>query len=369
MPEIEKKSLSIPISRFDPVNLFRPLKLFGRDFKVHISTSLTFSPDTVLRASVGLSGMQILRGYQDTEGTRSIGNPAKSLKDLLRAATGTNKISTTTIFGVKKTFGHLFDEQILDALLQGSEPSEPVPWRSDWEYFLQGLGDKQDDNLHDVVRRLCLLDRTAWSVRQLPVDEAVALLRAHIEIPHERWRVLNPKLNLRVAYLVDCSLQTLAWMECSFNKKCNGDSLIESESLFLPLLKPEKKPLGHWILKLQTLSNSTSLAEFSSVLLKKGARRHSFSISHDLLKKWSSGQQLMPGKAAESVLIAMGERVDIDKEKELFAAARFLSFLCDLIVAGTSDEEPTWKSAQEQIFKRYRELLANSRPALDSENS
>jgi hypothetical protein len=95
-------------------------------------------------------------------------------------------------------------------------------------------------------------------------------------------------------------------------------------------------------------------------MLRKGIKRHGTTLSHDLLKKWSCGQQLMPMKAAASVLEAVKGSVDLERERGLFAVARFLSFLCDLVIAGTRDEPPSWKAAQDQLRRRYTELYAEA---------
>lgn len=93
-------------------------------------------------------------------------------------------------------------------------------------------------------------------------------------------------------------------------------------------------------------------------MLRKGIKRHEFDVSHDLLKKWSSGQQLMPMNAAETVLDAVKGRVDPERERGLFAVARFVAFLCDLIIAGTRGVPPVWADAQDQIRGRYSDLYA-----------
>jgi hypothetical protein len=361
MPEkSEKKSLSIPVSNIPPVTLYRPLKLFGATFKVHISTGLTLSPDTVLRSALDLSMLQLLRNFQPPLGEQFKDRPEKVIKDLLRAATGTNKLSTTTQNGVKRFLGRYVSMDILTAALQGIEPPNPIPWQSDWESALKGLGEPGDDDVYRLVDKMARLDRTAWSASQLPETDAVALLEKHIGRPHEIWRKYNPNLSLAVAFLIDTSLQTLIWMECNGDIKNRANHFKAPESRVLSLLAPGKKPLGHWLLRLQTASSCANLTELSSLLLRNGVKRHSFDVSHDLLKKWSSGQQLMPRIAAENVLKALAGRVEFERERSLFAVSRFLSFLCDLVIAGTRDAQPTWKVAQEQIRERYAELFADA---------
>lgn len=353
-----KLTLSIPASSHPPVALYRPLKFFGKSFKVHISTGLTLSPHTVLHSALDLSLMQLLRNYQHPPDERFKDRPEQVIKDLLRAMTGRNKLSTTTQDGVKRLFSRFIPDEALEAAVQGKPSPMPIPWQSDWEAVLQGLGGPGEGDISHLVQRLAQLDRLAWSARGLPESEIVAFLEPHIGRPQECWQKYNPRLSLAVAFLVDISLQTLVWMEWTNMPEHPLDRSKTPESRLLPFLAPEKKPLGHWLIRIQKSAGCANFAEFGSLMFRKGIKRHDFDLSHNLLKKWSSGQQLMPMKAAKSVLEAVKGRVDPERERGLFAVARFVSFLCDLIVAGTRDEPPTWAVAQGQIRGRYNDLYA-----------
>lgn len=351
-------TLSIPKSSHPPVALYRPLKLFGKSFKVHISTGLTLSPHTVLQSALGLSLMQLLRNFKHAPEERFKDRPEKVIKDLLRAVTGKNKLSTTTQNGVKRLLSRFIPGEALEAALQGNPPPMPIPWQSDWETLLQGFGEPSDGDISHLLQRLAQLDLVAWSARGLPESEIVAFLEPHIGRPQECWQKYNPSLSLAVAFLVDISLQTLVWMEWANVPKHPLARSKTPDSRLLPFLAPGKKPLGHWLVRIQKSAGCGNFAEFGSLMFRKGIKRHDFDLNHNLLKKWSSGQQLMPMKAAESVLEAVKGRLDPERERGLFAVARFVSFLCDLIVAGTRDEPPTWAVAQDQIRGRYSDLYA-----------
>lgn len=351
-PTTRENTLAIPVSTYAPISLERPLGLFGKTFRVHISTGLTLSPDTVLQVLFGIGLLQLMRTDQ--------GRPDRTLNALLRAGTGRNKVSGTTRKLIEQQLGTFLSSEVLDAVLQGNEPTTPPPWRSDWEVVQQGLGEPGEDDLYQLVARLARLDRLAWSARQLAdngsPEDGMALLRSHIALPHEGWRQYNPNLSLAVAFLVDISLQTLAWLECrSVPEHPVDDAEVPASSLFA-LLAAGKKPIGHWLLRMQNSAACASLRDFSALMAGKGIKRHDYYVSHDLLKKWSSGRQLMPGKARDCVLEAVGGRVDAEREQRWFATARFLSFLCDLVIAGTREAPPSWAAAQEQISKRYGEV-------------
>lgn len=158
--------------------------------------------------------------------------------------------------------------------------------------------------------------------------------------------------------LVDVGLQILAWLErrrAPVKFETKRDSLV---SELLHLLSPGKKPIGHWLVRVQRAGGLENLKALSFLLLHKKIKRHNFYVSHDLLKKWSSGRQLMSGPAADAVLAAVSAHVNLEQEKALFATARFLSFLCDLVMAGTRGGSPSWDVAQAQVRTRYEEIFS-----------
>jgi hypothetical protein len=310
----------------------------------------------VLRVALDSSLLQLLRGYKHPPGEHDKVRPEQALKGFLRAATGRNKLSDTTQKLVMRLFGQFVPEDALVAILQGKEPPAPLALQSDWEMALQGLGAHVDDDIYQLTQRLAILDRIAFSARQLPEAAAVALLEPYIGPPRESWLKYNPNLSLPVALLVDTSLQTLASVESAAVSAHPLDKSKTPASRILALLAPGKKPLGHWLLRMQKAASCANLEEFSSLMLNKGIKRHDFYLSHDLLRKWSSCQQLMPMKAAQSVLSTVGRGTDRELELGWFAVARFLSFLCDFVVAGSKGEPPLWEVAQEQIRGRYSEL-------------
>lgn len=351
-PTAEKTICSIPVSAFPPVSLERPLKLFGGSFNVHISTGLTLCPNTLLQIVSGRSLLQFMREHK----TRT----DHSLRALFRAATGRNKPSETTRKLIKQMLGKQFPSEDLDEVLEGREPTFTRPWQSDWAVIQQTIDEPGDDDLYQLVARYANLDRIAWSVRQLydngSPSDGMALLALHIGYPVESWRQLNPNLILPVAFLVDVSLQTLAWLEWRSILKHPADCATAHASQLMPLLVQGKKPIGHWLLRMQESAKCTNLREFSAFMVSKGIKRHNYFVSHELLKKWSSGQQLMPVKASECVLNAVGGRLDAEQEKRRFAVARCLSFLCDLLISGTRGGSPLWSDVQDQILRRYNEL-------------
>lgn len=345
-PKSLKTTHAIPISAYPPVTLVRPLKLFGEAFQVHISTGLTLSPNTVLLAALDNSLLQLMRNQK--------GRPDRILNDFWRGATGRNKLSKTTKIGVTRLLGPFLPADALAAALEGTTSSESEPYQSDWEALLAGLGEPDESDIYQLVSRLARLDQVAFSAKGMAVTEAMALLETHIGLPHEGWKKYNPNLLLTVALLVDVSLQTLAWLEWRSVALNPSASREDGESRLLSYLTFGKKPLGYWLAKMQKMSGCQNLNAYSNWIRRKGSKRHSYDVSHDLLKKWSSG--LIPAVAGKILLKTVGNASDAKRLEDSFYLARFLTFLVDLVVSGTRGEALTWKTAQDQLSRRYLEL-------------
>jgi hypothetical protein len=335
------------------VGLERPLMLFGKTFKVHCSTGLTLSPDTLMRAALGVSLQQLLR--------ESPNSPDLVLKGFWRAFTGTSRPRMEMRNSISQLLGSYFPVDVLQAALDGVDLTSGLAWQSEWESFQQGMGEPRDDWGYQLVAVLARLDRMAWSARQMHEQKQVAqaenLIGSLLGESLVRWKILNPRLLLPVMMLVDIGLQILVWLERrqppeKFEAKRNSPV-----SELLPLLSSDKKPLGHWLVRVQRAGGLENLEELSSLLFRKKIKWHHQDVSHDLLKKWSSCGQLMPRRAAEKILTAVAGHVNLDQENAHFATARFLSFLCDLVIAGTRSEPPPWHVAQAQIRMRYEELF------------
>lgn len=349
--EIPDNPNSIPVSIFPPVVLERPLKLFGESFRVHISTGLTFSPDLILQVAYGMS----LRQYG-----RSLDGQLDTILDALwRGATKKNKLSATTSTLIKQKLEKFIALGALEKVIVGEEPVTQEPWTSDWETLLQVVKEDRDDCVYLLIERLANIDRAAYLAHKSHASgsmtgESMELLDEHAAVRNlfEVWQQSNLKLLLPVTMLVDVSLQTLAWLELRTQPNCNSDS----GSQLLKLLAAGKKPLGHWLLQIQLSANCSNLDQLSAKMACFKLTHHDKVVSHDLLKKWSSGQQLMPRSAGDCVLHSAGNRIDKNLWREYFAAARYLSFLCDLLIAGSCGDEPSWQVVQANLFERYERL-------------
>ncbi|OOG58035.1 hypothetical protein [Polaromonas sp. C04] len=342
---------AIPLSCLPPVALERPLSLFGASFEVLISTGFTLSPHTVLQSALDKSFMQLGRGHPE--------RPDRIIHDFWRGVTGKNVLSETTRIPIRRVLGKAFPADVLEAALDGQEPP-PLPRQSDWQTMLAGLGEP-GYGVYPLVERLAHLDRVADSVWQLFEDglpsEALALMEQHVGLPLQHWSQENPSLPPAVVLLVDISLQTLAWFEWQSALESALDKKEPRPSRALPLLAPARKPVGNWLGRLERAAGCANLKELADLMLAKGIKRNDKYVSYDLLKKWSSG--LMPPRVSWELLKVASGRVDAQREHGLLVVARFLTFLCDLVVAGTRGEARLWKATQGQIRSRYAELYAS----------
>ena len=341
----------IPQSVYAPVPLARPLSVFGSTFEVHLSASCTLNPGTAFLAVMDTSLLTFLR--KET--------PAlfQHLRTLIYAGTGKHRPSKTT----RKRVQHdlkLLDSEAVSAILDGRKPP-PEPHRSDWRLVLLGMGEGESNFVRDIATNLASWDDQALHIRALTQagkkDQAHASTEAMLGTSPLAWQALNPRvLNaLQILIPVESSLQTLARLMCSADSP--SLDLPSRESQITQLLEPGRRPLGHWLREVQHASGCTSLSDLAQRLLSVGARHHGRTISHDLLKKWSSSKNVvMPLTAVKPVLCSLRIREHAERLQNRYHVARFLTFLCDLTLAGTPGEAPAWVDIQAQIKSRYSQV-------------
>ena len=348
----------IPVSRFAPVPLQRPLKYFGRKFQVHISSPLTFSPATVLQAAFGFSLQQFIKA--DKRGA------AMALRDLWRGVTKKNRLSATTRKRIVRELPRLFTAETMDSLLSGEEPREEPELGFDWEILLLTIGSGSSDESYQIVKEAARFDAAMRTAREVAVkdpEKASGLLTPLQKCMLEGWE--GSRLDPRVALLIEVSLLVWARVEVRRARACSNAP--PHELNLLKLLATDRKPLGHWLAAMGQAVGCKTLPELSRQMALKNIRRHRYLVSYDLLKKWSGGVQLMPLHGADCVIRAVGSRIERTHAQQAFALARWGSFLCELVIAGTYGSPPTWRAAQDQLYQRYTAIRAKrSIPALRS---
>jgi hypothetical protein len=337
----------IPVSLYAPIELPHPLELFGKNLRVHISTHLTFNPDTVCRA--------VLDTSLDAHMRRAAPGQHQLLRKLAYVAAGKHKPTQTTKRLIANQFASVVPmERMLRALDGADVPLEPS---SDWETVLKGAEKGQDQFLKDLCRVLGACDAHALYVRALmksgQSEQAVAHVDALFGRDLEAWSGLNASLMPRLYLLVEVALKALAWAECRGPHPESGPD--PDTSCLDPLLLPGRRPMGHWLAEVCAASGCRNLRQLET-RLPPHAMHHGRTISHDLLRKWAScAKVVMPAAALPSVVAAVRGKNWVDTLPNRFYVARFLTFLCDLLRAGTMGERPTWEAVQAQVRSRYEQ--------------
>lgn len=334
----------LPVSAYPPLELPHPLQLFGREFKVRLSTRLTFSPDTLARAVLDTSLDAVLR--------KEMPQWHLLLRKLLYTAQRKHTPSSTTKQLLVTQLAPVIPVESLRRALAGEEVASAPS--SDWATVLQGLKDGGGElNALATCLAACdahLLEFVAPLARQ---DKGAA--NTHLEMLFAEeiatWRALNPHLLMQVCLLVEVALKALAFVEFQGPHPAAGPD--PRASCFDVLLSPGLRPVGQWLKEVYTASDCKNLGQLAG-RLEWRSKYHGRHISHDLLRKWSSSKKgVMPAPAMRPLLAAVRQKNWADTLPGRFYVARFFTFICDLLRASTIGEPPAWELVQAQVRSRY----------------
>jgi hypothetical protein len=323
------------------------MELFGDGFKVHLSTAVTFNPDTLARAVLDTGLAAVIRD----------GLPLyyHSLRKLLYIAGGKHTPTATTKTVLMQQFERVLHREDLERALNGENaPADPT---SDWAAVVQGLQGEGDALLH-VASCLAACDAHVLEfVGPLALQSGREVADAHLNAlfggERAAWQALNPRLLMQVFLLVEVALKTLAWLECRLEPGPAGRGL--QHSAVDRLLAPDRKPIGNWLYEVCDASGCRDLGKLSEELLRRGSLHLKRPISHGLLRRWaSSSSGVMPRVAVSPVLAGVGLQKQVDRLRSRYYVARFFTFLCDLLRAATVGEpRPSWEEVQAQVRSRY----------------
>jgi hypothetical protein len=342
--------VQVNIAERPALHLKRALGGFGKTFKVYYSTALTFSPDTVTRAALGLTAETFL--YRVLQGRRPRDKSSSDrFRDLLRGVQRKNRLLPRTRDRIAETFS--IERDVIDIVLDEPEKLAPAG-KSEWQIFHQQLSRMgEHDHFYAVIERLSELDAAAMEALRLrnagDQQAAIDLLWPYVEAT-AIWRALNPPVISAVCLLLEHNLRTIAFIDQRISRA--------GRSEVLSLLMPGRSPMGHWLSSMRHTARHSNLREFSRRFAAKDIRRNKFWVNHALLRKWSSGTQLMPFAGMQCVLRAVRGRIDELSAGRRFGYARWLAFLCELLIAGTDGTPPSRAAAQAQIRRRYERLPA-----------
>lgn len=335
----------IPVSVYAPIDLPHPLELFGKSFRVHISTHFTFNPDTLSRAVMDVSLDAGMRKWAQES--------HQLLRKMAYVAAGKHTPSETTKRLIAKHFEPAVPGSVMRQALDGYDVR--LAPRSDWDTVLQGLQRSQDQALKDLCRCLSACDAHALHVRALAFTGRPEAARAHVDAlfraDTEAWVDLHPSLVPILYVLVEVALKAVAWLECRLPQPAAGPS--QRPSWLEGLLEPGSRPMGHWLSQVCEASGRRNLGQLGKKLEWREKYRGK-AISHDRLRKWASSKTvLMPQAAMWPVLSAVSDARSVEVLHGQFLAARLFTFLCALLRAGTRGERPQWEIVQAHLRSQY----------------
>ena len=351
------RSTAISLHQYRPLQLERPLTLFG-ELSVTMSSALALGPDTVLRVVTGESLLSSIRKQQPSL--------HDSLRKLLYVAQEKHSLSPgfkNLILSQFAKFETAFPREEIEKAL--SDPGYVMQGpRSPWELSLLGLQSNGKDRAGDICTRVCewmaACDQHGFYIEDLMREGdqhgATAHLLALMESAHESWKRLNPQLAMYALAPIDISLKVLARLDWELST-VDRSLRDPTASQLVGLLRPKARPLGHWLKETCRMSGCKNLGELTKALLRANAAYRGDQISHARLKKWARSKEVvMPLGAVVPALLAVSATHSRDALLNLFGAARFLTFLCDLLRSSTVGLAPTWEEAQSQIESRYPEV-------------
>jgi len=354
-PDTDKTEVPFPISAYAPIALERPLSAFGSQFKVHVSTKLTLSPDTILQAVIGSSLQTLLRTKAPDK--------HQLIKKLLYIAAGKHRASEGTKKLIVGELSPVLSARDLNLVLDGVALDKSIRAASDWVAVLKGLqveGGREGELFYDIASYVASLDdqilrahELVRSGQRVEAEERIKLLLGPGVVA---WQALNAGLPMTtVMPLIETALDTFAWLECKISTELRLDA--SKDSRVSALLVPGYRPIGHWLQEVRAAAGCKNLEHLSKRLHATEAKHLGREISYDLLKKWSGSKTVvMPASAVSPILRTVRIKKVSTRLQDRYFVARFFTFLCDLLQAGTQGSEPSSEDTQRQILARYNEL-------------
>jgi len=98
--------------------------------------------------------------------------------------------------------------------------------------------------------------------------------------------------------------------------------------VLMALTNPDRHPIGNWISIAESHHGVSSLVDFEKALFASKAHSDNTIFRYSRLKKWSSGQDVMPIEAAEKIATLSGMHVH---GKNLFLISRSLALIIDFV--------------------------------------
>ncbi|MCG2593016.1 hypothetical protein LZ009_09505 [Ramlibacter sp. XY19] len=321
----------------------RPLEAFGSTFKVHLSTALTFSPETLCHVVCDSSIPNLVRRSDKPQVAGFYG----VLRKLAYVADGKHNLSPGLRSLTKAYLAPIMPAARVETLLDGKSSERTTGWRT----VAHATGPAEGDVLHDVAVRLAMCDEYCFVLEDLvrngQKSTAEELLKEVFSSAELALASVEEGILVNVMPPIETALSTLAWLDCA-----HDDFDPAAVSIINDVLDIRRRPMGNWLAMVCKLSDCSDLPELS---LRTG-------ISLSTLKKWSSSaKSVLPNRRLPEVLKAVRSRGRAERLENLFGVTRLLTFICDLWRAAAVGEPPSWPRTQGYIMSRYAEAYRLAR--------
>ena len=303
---------------FEPVTLFRPMKLFKGALGLTINQKASPSPEILVKLITPYTSHQAMLRDQ-------AGDQFKNFTHYIR---GQHEVSQTTLSLLCQNFG--IPVETLKRLRHGKEDGPLLPQILELFYCIEGFYRKVYEALTagEIICKNChsnmMNDSDAWWNSQ-----SIA-----IEPPEYQF------LERILAVIVGGTFIN------NFIRSFTNDSKVIKAS---DLCIMNHRPIGNWLALVMHAYNCTNLKELAVQLQMKGV-----DSSHELLKKWSSEQILIPMADANKMIDGLPNKVELFT---MLLISRSLAFCIDFLISsvnGTSYLEIS--TAQKLVLERVQGL-------------
>lgn len=325
----------MPIKQFvfEPITLYRPMRVFGKAIAPSASIGKPFAPeaDFLVRLITDYRGHQdMLRSETDVD--------FKNFENMMR---GRHQLSPKSLSSLAERFGVGPDE--LTSWIHGNEHGALAPNLLGIFSLLETVPSAIVSQVlgTPILCKCCganmLDDRDAFWRRQL-----VSYAAPEYEFA-ERL--------LRATVGAACMFAAVAGV---LGKHFQWDDVSS-------LAHPSKYPISHWLKLMQPHYDVSSLIDLSAKMQLMPATE--CQVSYGLLKKWSSGSELMPVTVANALTNNTDEPIRLAL---YFTLARTICFIVDFLCSAAL-EKPTRVQVQEIVHCRINGLIANMRMAISED--
>jgi hypothetical protein len=325
--------MPIKQSAFGPITLYRPMRVFGKAIAPSARVGEPFVPDADFLVRL----ITDYRGHRDMLRSE-IDVDFKNFENMMR---GRHQLSTTSLSSLSRRFGVAPDE--LTSWIHGNEHGALAPNLLGIFSLLETVPSAIASQVLaiPVLCKCCganmLDDRNVFWRRQL-----VSYATPEYEFA-ERL--------LRATVGAACIFAAIAGV---LGKPFHLEDVSS-------IAHPSKYPISHWLKLMQAHYGVSSLTDLSARMQLMPATE--CQVSYGLLKKWSSGSELMPVAVATALTKNTNEPIRLAL---YFTLARTICFIVDFLCSAAL-VKPTRVQAQEIVYGRINGLIANMRMAITEE--